>query len=127
MPPEKPKPICKFCKGAGCCIQCDRDDGWEDMIWCANKAKGPKHGLLHYSCDNLTPEMVKFIKHYYCPNCRLDGVFQVTYYKKTSAAMKDEINNILNLKSAPMHELNSEIITTHSPKSNLENEKKFVW
>ena len=111
VPPEKPKPVCKLCKGAGCCIRCNRKDDWEDMIWCANKTKGTKHGLLHYSCDNLTPDMVKCIKHYYCPSCRLDEVFQVSFYKKASTDMIDKINNVLNVKPSPKHILNSENIT----------------
>ena len=114
MPPERPKPVCKLCKGAGCCISCDRKDDWENMIWCANKTKGNKHGLLHYSCDNLTPDMVKSIKHYYCPSCRLDEAFQVIYYKKASIEMIEITNNALNLKPSPKHKLNSETVVSLS-------------
>ena len=99
IPPEKSKSTCKSCKGAGCCTLCDKEDEWEDMIWCANK-EGGNH-LLHYSCDNLTPELVRLIKVYYCPQCRLDENFQVLYYKKTSLAKKNEINKLLNLKQTP--------------------------
>ena len=94
--PIKSKKPCKLCKGAGCCILCDRPDGWENMVYCSNKDDGLH--LLHHSCDNLTPEMVKLIKNYYCPNCRADGQFEVTFYKKASAAKISEISDILNLE-----------------------------
>ena len=93
--PIKRKKSCKLCKGAGCCLLCDRPDDWENMVYCSNKSE--RLHLLHPSCDNLTPDMVKLIKNYYCPNCREDQ-FQVTFYKKASASKIEEISEILNLK-----------------------------
>merc|ERR1711972_408514 len=76
------------CKGRGCCTLCDRGDYWDDLVYCSNK--NCNH-VAHYACcDNLSAETVKFIKHYYCPKCRLDGNFEVTFYAKTSAAKQNE-------------------------------------
>ena len=77
--PKRKKP-CNLCKGAGCCVKCDMDDEWDNMLYCTNKSER-KH-LIHHSCDNLTPDLIKHINHYFCPNCRSEGKFQVTFYKK---------------------------------------------
>ena len=95
-PPVKKKKPCNLCKGAGCCVRCDMDDEWDNMLYCTNKSER-KH-LIHHSCDNLTPELIKHINQYYCPNCRSEGKFQVTFYKKTSSSKKKEIEEILNIK-----------------------------
>ena len=79
-PPVKSKKPCNLCRGAGCCVLCDREDEWEDMVYCTNKTE--RRHLIHHSCDNLTPEIVKHIKQYFCPNCRLDGNFEITFKKK---------------------------------------------
>ena len=115
MLPEKPNPVCKACKGAGCCILCDKPDDWEDMLWCTNKAIG-KH-VIHYSCDNLTYEMQRSIKNYYCPKCRMDGKFQVTYYKKVSKAKITEIDEILMLKNHSNVNFNDEIQSPYEASS----------
>ena len=98
LPPKKatnkvqPKKPCKLCKGAGCCTLCDRGDDWENMVYCSNKTTSTH--LVHHSCDNLTPEVVRVIKDYYCPECRLDN-FEIVFYKKTSSAKQEEIKNLL--------------------------------
>ena len=91
-----PREICGICKGRGCCNMCDRDDYWDNLVYCSNK--NCNH-VAHYACDNLTTETVKFIKHYYCPNCRLDGNFEVTFYAKTSTVKQKEIKNLLKIKN----------------------------
>ena len=91
--PQKKKKICHLCKGVGCCTLCDKDDDWCNLIYCANKAD--RIHLVHLACDNLTEDLAKLINNYYCPNCRLDDKFQVTFYKKTSRAKQEEIIEIL--------------------------------
>ena len=87
---QLPPKTCKLCKGAGCCNLCDND--WEGMIHCSNKAV--REHWVHYSCDNLTPEMRRAMYKYYCPACRLDN-FQITFKRDTSSANRQEIKNIL--------------------------------
>ena len=89
-PPEK---ICSLCKGAGCCVLCDRPDSWENMMYCSNRSKNPH--LLHLSCDNLTKELARPIVKYYCPLCRLNPKLKVTFKKETSLAKRAEILEIL--------------------------------
>ena len=89
MPTKRP---CKLCKGAGCCGLCDRDDAWDTMAYCSNLSQG-RH-LVHYSCDNLTPEIYRHMCRYYCPSCRLDN-HKVTFYKDTSQSKKQEILSLL--------------------------------
>ena len=96
--PEKPQgkqlppKTCKLCKGAGCCNLCDKDDDWEGMIGCSNKTI--REHWIHYSCDNLTPEIRRAIYKFYCPTCRLDN-FQITFKRDTSSAKREEIKKLL--------------------------------
>ena len=93
---KKPKKPCNLCKGAGCCTLCDKDDDWCDLIYCANKAV--RLHLVHLACDNLTQDLADLINNYYCPNCRLDEKFQISFYKKTSKSKQQEITEILKFR-----------------------------
>ena len=122
MPPMKSKKPCKLCKGAGCCILCDREDAWENMVYCTNKTH--RVHLLHHSCDNLTPDMLKHIKDYFCPNCRADQ-YKVTFYKKTSTSKVKEISEILNLeKSIDSLNMSLENLEKNVKTSSLRTTKK---
>ena len=112
-PPREP---CSICKGLGCCNVCDRDDYWDDLIYCSNKKE---NHVLHYACDNLSPDTVKFIKQYYCPKCRLDGNFEVTFYKKTSLAKQNEISKVLKLEKT------IEVLKNKSKKSEIPKENSY--
>ena len=90
---ETQKKICSLCKGAGCCVLCDRPDDWENMMYCSNRRE--RVHLLHHSCDNLSKELLRPIVKYYCPSCRLNPKNKITFKKDTSAAKRAEILDIL--------------------------------
>ena len=121
-----PREICSVCKGQGCCTLCDRGDYWDDLVYCSNK--NCNH-VAHYACcDNLSAETVKFIKHYYCPKCRLEGNFEVTFYAKTSAAKQNEIKNLLQIKDKfqPTKNKPKNQISNQSPKTTWKNQLLFL-
>merc|ERR1711972_616824 len=112
------------CKGRGCCTLCDRGDYWDDLVYCSNK--NCNH-VAHYACcDNLSAETVKFIKHYYCPKCRLEGNFEVTFYAKTSAAKQNEIKNLLQIKDKIQPTKNKPKKPNLKPKSKNNLEKSIT-
>ena len=90
-PPQK---ICSLCKGAGCCYLCENDDGWGNMVYCSNEEE---NHIIHQACDNVTPEILRYIDQYYCPQCRKDCKFQVTFFPKVSQNKQKEIRNLLNI------------------------------
>ena len=61
------------------------------MAYCSNSSL--RH-LVHYSCDNLTPEIYRHMRRYYCPTCRLNN-HKITFYKETSQSKRQEILNML--------------------------------
>ena len=91
---ESIKKICSLCKGEGCCFLCERDDGWNNMVYCSNENE---NHIIHQACDNLTPQTLRYIDLYYCPKCRKDSDFQVTFFENVSQNKKREIRNLLNI------------------------------
>ena len=91
---EPTEKICGLCKGAGCCLLCEREDEWNNMVYCSNEKE---NHIIHQACDNLTPETLRYIDLYYCPKCRKDYDFQVTFFENVSQNKQIEIRNLLNL------------------------------
>ena len=99
--PEKTIPVepCKLCHGVGCCYLCEKNDDWDKMVCCSNKKE---NHFIHQTCDNLTDELVKCICHYYCPKCRQDGNFKVTFYKRVGENKRNEIRDLLKIIPKPV-------------------------
>ena len=99
--PEKITPVepCKLCHGAGCCYLCENNDDWGIMVYCSNKKE---NHIVHQACDNLTEDLFKCICHYYCPKCRQDGNYKVTFYKRVGENKRNEIRNLLKIIPRPV-------------------------